>query len=458
MDHKKAGLLIVITASFLTPFMLSSVNVALPLIAEEFSMDAVLLNWVATSFLLAAAIFLVPVGRVADIYGRKKIFSVGVLLYTVSSLLCGIATSPFMLLGSRVLQGVGSAMVFGTTIAILTSIFSSSERGKVLGINVASVYLGLSLGPFLGGVLSQNLGWRSIFLVNVPLGVLIMGLVVWRLEGEWAEARGEKFDLRGSLLYALALVVLMTGFSFLPQAKGALLVILGVGGILSFVFLESRHESPVLNIELFSRNRVFALSNLIALINYSATFAVTFLMSLYLQYIKALPPQTAGLVLVTQPVIMAIFSPFTGKLSDRSDPGRVVTLGLSLTFAGVLSLSFLGKNTTMASVMASLLLLGAGFAFFSSPNTNAIMSSVAKKYYGVASGMVGTMRLVGQMLSMGIAMVVFAVYMGRVEITPDQYPLFLKSVRATFSILSFFCLGGIGASLIRGRVFRPEDR
>jgi len=449
---KRAALLVATLGAFLTPFMGSAVNLALPRIGQAFSMDAVLLGWVATAYLLAAAMFLVPFGKIADIHGRKRVFTYGVLTLTLASFLSAVSTSGTMLICFRVLQGIGSAMIFGTGIAILTSVFPAGERGRALGINVAAVYLGLSLGPFLGGLLTQHLGWRSVFLVNVPLGLTIIALVWWQLDGEWAEARGEGFDLVGSIIYSLSLVAIMYGFSALPAMLGALLILVGVVGIVAFVWWEARVEYPVLNMALFRGNTVFAFSNLAALINYSATFAVAFLMSLYLQYVRGLSPQSAGLVLVSQPIVQAIFSPFAGRLSDRVDPRTVATAGMGFTVVGLVLLTGLDDDTSLPFIVAILMLLGFGFALFSSPNTNAIMSSVEKRFYGVASATLGTMRLIGQMFSMGIAMLVFSVLMGKAQIAPENYPSLLASAKLAFTIFAILCFGGIFASLARGRI------
>ena len=450
--NKRVALLVATLSSFLTPFMSSSVNIALPSIGNEFSMDAVLLNWVATSYLLAAAMFLVPFGKIADIKGKKKIFSCGILIYTLSSFLSAISTSAVTLVSFRILQGIGSAMIFGTGVAILTSVFPSGERGKVLGINAAAVYLGLSLGPFLGGFLTQYFGWKSIFLANVPLGLIILIFVLWKLKGEWAEAKGEKFDLIGSIIYSLSLAAIMYGFSLIPAISGLWLVIVGTFVLLLFVRWEIKVENPVLDISLFRNNTTFALSNLAALINYSATFAVGFLLSLYLQYIKALSPQNAGLILTSQPLAMAIFSPFAGRLSDRVEPRIIASAGMTLTAVSLSLFTFLNEKTTLEFVAASLILLGFSLALFSSPNTNAVMSSVERRFYGVSSATLGTMRLTGQMLSMGIAMLIFAIYIGKVQITPEHYSLFLTSMKTSFVIFAVLCFGGILASLARGKV------
>ncbi|MCX6680404.1 MAG: MFS transporter [Methanothrix sp.] len=456
-DIRKCALVIATLTSFLPPFMASSINIALPAIGAEFSMDAILLGWIATSYLLSAAVFMVPFGKIADIYGMKKVFFIGLFIFTASSLVAFFAPTSTILIGSRILQGIGSAMIFGTGTAILVSVFPLQERGKILGINAASVYLGLSLGPFLGGLLTEYFGWRSLFLINVPLGLIPLALGMWKLKGEWAGAREDRFDLTGSAIYSLMLVAVMFGFSLLPAWQGAALVLVGVATFFLFIRWESGVACPVLDVRLFKNNRVYAYSNLAALISYSATFAITFLLSLYLQYIKGLAPDQAGLIMLAQPAMMAIFSPFTGRLSDKMEPRLVATAGMALTFVAVLAFVFLSRETSLFFIVACLITLGLGLALFTSPNTNAIMSSVEPRCYGVGSATLGTMRLVGQVASMSFVMMVFSLYLGKVEITPQYYPLFLSSVKVAFAVFSALCILGIFASLARGKLRKGEQ-
>jgi len=454
---KRAALLVATLSALLTPFMGSAVNIALPAIAKEFALNAVTLSWVATSYLLAGVVFLVPFGRIADIYGRKNVFLLGTIIYTAASLLCALSFSAPVLIFSRVVQGLGGSMIFATGVAILTSVYPPNERGRVLGINVASVYLGLSIGPFLGGFLTQHFGWRSIFWAVCPLGVLIVLVTLGKLKGEWREAQGEKFDYIGSLLNCLMFLALIYGFSLLPVASGWYLVLLGLLGIFLFVKYELRTESPVIDIRLFRSNPSFAFSNLAALINYSATFAVGFILSLYLQYLRGFSAQRAGLILIAQPVVQAVFSPFAGRFSDQIEPRVIASAGMGITFIGLVLLTFLRANTPLWFIVLSLVILGLGFAFFSSPNTNAIMSSVDRKFYGVASGIVGTMRLTGQMLSMGIIMMILALFMGRTQINSQNLQLFLKSSQTAFVVFAVLCFWGILASLVRGNMHDPKD-
>jgi EmrB/QacA subfamily drug resistance transporter len=454
--EKLTALTIASLSSFITPFMISSINIALPVIGKEFEADAVILSWVATSYLLAAAVSLVPFGKLADIYGRKKIYMIGMTILTLMSFFSAISVSAPMLIVFRIFQGAGSAMVFATGIAILSSVYPPHERGKVLGIAVAAVYMGLSCGPFFGGFLTQHLGWRSIFLINIPFGVVIILLIIFKLKGEWKGAEGQKFDLTGSIIYGTAIFAFMYGISILPTAMSVILILTGVIGLVAFVKWELVVASPVFEVNLFVTNRTYAYSCLAALINYSATFAVAFLLSLYLQYIKGLPPQVAGMVLVASPIMQAAFSPLAGRLSDRIEPRVISSLGMGLTALGLVLLIMLNNHTSLLYIISSLLILGFGFALFSSPNMNAIMGSVDKRLYGIASASVGTMRLLGQMLSMGVVTLIFSLYIGRAQITPQSYSMLIKSVRVAFLVFSCFCAGGIFFSLYRGRL-RPGD-
>jgi EmrB/QacA subfamily drug resistance transporter len=448
---KRIVLLIAVLAGFLTPFDGSAVNIALPAMGAEFHMDAIALSWIATAYLLAAALFLVPFGKIADIYGRKRIFLYGVAIFSLASFIMTMVPSTNLLIAVRILQGLGGAMIFGTSVAILTSVFPPGERGKALGIYITAVYFGLTVGPFLGGVLTQYLGWRSIFFVNVPIGIIACILILWKLEGEWAECVGERFDLAGSVIYGLALVAVMYGFSLVPDSTGIVLIAGGVIIGIIFALYEMRIPAPVLDMRLLTKNRVFAFSNLAALINYSATYAVTFLLSLDLQFTKGFSPEHAGLILIVQPAAMAVVSPLAGRLSDRIDPQIVASAGMAFTALGLFMLAFLTESTSLWYMLTCLVVLGVGLGLFSSPNTNAIMSAVEKRYYGVASGMNGTVRLVGQMLSMGVAMMLFSIIIGRVEITPEYYPQFIRSLQYAFILFTVLCLLGIAASLKRGK-------
>ena len=295
-------------------------------------------------------------------------------------MLAGLAPTAGVFLFARVLQGMGGAMVFGTSVAILTSVFPPHRRGWVLGINVAATYSGLSMGPFIGGLLTQSFGWRSVFLINVPLGLLVLAALWLKMHQEWAECRGEPFDWKGSLGYSLMLTAFMLGFTWLPGRRGAAMLIIAAAAFAAVLPPGIAGSAPDFPSRGWpAHNTVFAFSNLAALVNYSATFAISFLLSLYLQYIKGFTPRTAGLVLIAQPVVMALFSPLAGRLSDRLEPRVVASLGMGLCAAGLFAFAWLGQTSGLGFIVVALVLVGFGFALFSSPNTNAIMGSVAKK-------------------------------------------------------------------------------
>ncbi len=449
---KRTALLAAIVSSFLSPFVVSATNIALPAIALEFRMNAVLLTLVPMAYILSGAIFLLPLGRIADIYGRKRLFVWGAGIFAASSIFCSLASSGEMLIILRAFQGIGSAMVFGIGVAILISVFPASDRGKVLGLALGAVYVGLSVGPLLGGFMTEQLGWRSIFLFTGLVASIVTVSVLWKLKGEWAEARGEPFDAIGTAVYCPGVTAVMYGFYLLPGKEGILFLALGIAALWLFLKWEMRVEFPVLDWRLFRYNRVFLLSNLAMVVNYGATYAIGFLISLYLQYTKNLSPQNAGLILMAQPVVQALFSPYAGKLSDRVEPQVVASCGMGLTVIGLAIFVFLGEETPLWFVAVILALHGLGFALFSSPNTNAVMGSVDTRFYGVASGIASTMRLMGNSFSIGTVTLVFSLYVGQVRITPEHYPAFLMSVQVIFAVFALLCFVGVFASLARGRM------
>jgi MFS family permease len=448
-SFKKSVLLVTTFAAFLVPFLSSAVNLALPSIGKELHASAISMSWVISSFLLSSAIFLMPFGKLGDIIGRKKIFSLGILLFTISTFLILFSHSIYSLIVLRIFQGLSSAMIYGTSMAIITSVFQPGERGKAMGINLTATYLGLSCAPPVGGLLTQYLGWRSIFAFLVPFGIISLILIQRRIKAEWAEAVGESFDWRGSFLYGIALASFMWGFSRLPSSLGWIFIVTGI--LMAFVFLsfENKITNPVFDVRLILKNRVFAFSGIAALINYSATSAIGFFMSLYLQYLKGLDARTAGLIMISQPVAMMLLSPVAGKLSDKKNPGVIASVGMGITASGLILLCFISAETPDFLIVLLLLLMGIGFGIFSSPNSNAIMSSVEKRHLGIASGVVGTMRMVGQMMSMGIAMMLISMYIGSQTINPATYPGLISAMRTGFVIFSILSVLGIFASLAR---------
>jgi len=428
----------------------SSVNLAIPTIGKQFGAGAFELGWVVTGYLLASAAFLLPFGKAADILGRRKVFQAGIVSFLISSCLCGLSPTIEVLIATRVLQGISSAMIFGTGIAILTSVFPAAERGRVLGINSASVYVGLSMGPVVGGALNHYLGWQSIFFANAAIGLIAL-YFVRKLKGEWIGAPGEKFDFRGSVLYSAGLILLMYGVSSLTNSSWAVTCILvGAATLIVFAFYEMRQKYPLFNFRLFIGNTTFTFSNIASLINYSASFAVGYLLSIYLQTVSGIDSQSAGFILLAQPIVMAVLSPVTGRLSDTVSCRKLASAGMAVTVVALLAFSQIGVGTGFAFLVFSLMIFGAGLALFSSPNTNAVMGAVDRCFYGVASSTLGTTRLVGQAISMAIVTLVMAFYLGNSQLAtvpPDRLAASIKTLFYIFAALSFV---GVFASLARG--------
>ncbi|MBN1157943.1 MAG: MFS transporter [Bacteroidales bacterium] len=444
-------LVVIMLSSFFNPFMGSAVNIALPSIGDELSMNAVSLSWIAMSFLLSSATLLVPFGKLADIIGRRKMLLWGNLFFVLATFLCSLSFTGTMLVTSRFLQGIGSAMMLSSSMAIVITAFPHEIRGRIIGLNTMAVYVGLSAAPWLGGILTQHLGWRSIFYTNGIAGLLVILGILFGVRAEWAEARNDRFDFKGSLVYVTSMLALMYGFSKLPGNLAVGLTVVGVVGLASFIVIEQRVQFPVLSINLFSNNRIFAFSNLAALINYAATFGITFVLSLYLQNIKGLTPGDAGFLLMTQPVLMAITASVSGRLSDRIDSRILSSLGMAVIVVGLLLMIFLKTGTSDLYLIISLIVLGFGFGLFSAPNTNSVMSSVGKKHLGVASATLGTMRATGQMFSMAIAAMAIHVFIGDAQISIQNALPFMKSLRIIFLIFAILCFFGIFASLARGK-------
>lgn len=444
-------LFVAVVAAFCMSFAGSSVNVALPLIGDDYHLGGVALNWVVTSFLLASSILVMPLGKLGDLWGRQRVFLAGMVVYAVGSVASWAAPGVEVLLVARITTGVGAAMAAATSMAVLVAAYPASQRGRVLGLNVAMVYFGLSAGPALGGLWIEVWGWRSLFALHGGLAVIVVVLMVFWMKGNDREQSRGTFDALGSLLFAGGMLLLLLGLSNLPGPLGLVLTAAGTVILVLFWVVETRASDPILPVALLTKNRVFAFSNMAALLSYSATFAVAFFLSLYLEVVRGLSPAAAGALLITQPLVQALVSPLTGRLSDKVSPGLLASLGMGLTALGLAGLAFLDSATPLGWVLAALVLLGLGFGIFSSPNTNSIMGSVSKSQLGVASATVSTMRSVGMMLSMGLALILLSLFLGQARVSPEAVLPFLAAQHWALGTSALLCALGIFASQARGR-------
>ena len=454
---KTYTLITVTVAAFLSPFAGSALNLALPVIGNEMHGSTLLLSWAVSGYVLASAAFLIPLGRLSDIVGRSKIFILGQGIFTATSLLCALARSMTVLIAARCIEGMGAAAMFGTGMAILSSVFPARERGKALGVYTCTIYAGLSLGPSLGGIMTHYLGWRSIFVFATIVAAANFTLSALKVQRPAREKiKKEPYEFTSAVLYTAGIIAFLYGISSVGVNSGAKHILLaGLVALIIFVLVELRAAHPLLNLRLF-RNATYFFSNLAALINYSSTYAIGFIFSLYLQVVKGYDAQVAGMILLIQPAMQALLSPYAGTLSDRVDPRFLASMGMTVITAGLLLFSFISPCFPIWLVMANLALLGIGFGLFSSPNSNAIMGSVDQEFYGVASSTLSTMRNTGQALSMAMVTLIISMYLGDVQLTPAFSAEYVLAARTACLVFAVICGVGIFASLARGKTIREK--
>jgi len=451
----------------MTPLDSSIVSIALPSIASNLQIDYATVIWIPTSYLLCLSALLLIFGRFADTRGRRRPFILGFALFTIASALCATSQNGVQLIFFRSVQGLSAAMVSATAPAIVTDAFPD-QRGKALGINAMAVYGGLSTGPTLGGFLVQYLGWRWIFFINLPIGIFVVTLSLWKLKESIALDKKERFDLVGAGTFSTALAAFLLALTLGPDYgwKGigiaGLLVLTGVAFFLFIVAERRIGERAMFDISLISRNRLFASANLTALLNYTSMFGVTFLMSFYLQRILGFGPAKAGIVLLSMPLTMAMLSPVSGWLSDKFGSRVLSSAGMALTCLALFMLSTLTVTFPAFYVVLMLLVLGLGMGIFSAPNTSSVMGSVGKNRLGVAAGTLSTMRFTGQSLSIAIMGAVTATAIPSTilsglligiqsDIGTVATEAFVEGIHRAFFVSGFIAALGVFTSLVRGK-------
>jgi EmrB/QacA subfamily drug resistance transporter len=405
--------------AFMGPLDGSIVSVALPAMSPSLRLSFGAAMWVQAAYLLAVAVLLIPLGRLADQHGRVRFYLIGTAVFTLGSLLAALSMSGAWLIAARIVQGGGAALMVATSAAIVTAVFPPQERGKALGINVMAVYIGLTIGPPLGGILVDTLGWRWIFLINLPIGIIVL---VW---GWFMLPRSEhvqgapRVDFAGAALLATFLISLLVPLTFAPEWGWAApltsgLLVLSAVALVGFVIVERRVKSPVLDLDLLLRNRLFAAANLAALLNYMALYAISVLTAIFLQIVQGRSASLTGLLILSQPLLMAVLSPFSGRLSDRIGSRVLATGGMVTIALGMVLLAAMPNDAPVWQVAGYLAIVGLGMAAFSAPNTSAIMGSVRRDQLSVASAFIGTMRTTGQALSVAVLGGIAASQLGRV--------------------------------------------
>lgn len=448
--QQRNTIFVAVVTAFITTFMGSALNLSIPNIEKDFGVSAAAVGWTVTVYMLSCAALTVPLGRIADIYDRKKILWLGIMLFAVSSAGAFFSFNMAMLIVLRGAQGVGASMIFSTNLAILAGAFDEDTRGRVLGYATASTYAGLSAGPVLGGFLNHILGWKSIFAAAAIISAAAFYCAFKKLPADKKEGRAKELDKKGSLLYIGAVVLSIYGLSELAAGvKGIAVMLCGFALFWCFIKAENGTESPVIKTELFTENRAYAFSNVAALINYGATFAVSYLISLYLQVAMDFGSQKAGLVLIVSPALMALLSPLSGRLSDRVSPHLLAGTGMGICGGAAAVFAFISESSPLWIIICGLVLSGTGMALFSSPNTNGVLASVEKSDYGVATSVLATMRSIGHAMSMAVITSVARIKLGEGSMRDVEIHLLISVLHICFLIFTVLCIAGIFMALVR---------
>jgi EmrB/QacA subfamily drug resistance transporter len=463
--YRRTVLLIACIGALMAPLDSTIVSVSIPTIATSLNMDYASIIWVPTGYLVALAVLILSMGRLSDIRGRKPIFIAGFVIFVAGSFLCSIAQNGAELIVFRIMQGVGAACFGATATAIVTDIFPRNERGKALGINAMAVYIGLSAGPPLGGILTHAFGWPSIFYINIPIGILVIVLATFKMKESMLTPKKERFDLLGLVTFSIGLIALLVALTvgdmlgWISISVLALFLV-AIVFLVAFYLIEKRLGCrAMLDITMIMKNRLFATGNISALLNYTAFFGVSFLISFYLQKVLGMSVLDAGFILLIMPVVMAVLSPFSGLLSDRIGSRALSSIGMVLVGVGLLWMSALSVSSETSYVSIGLFIIGLGMGIFASPNTSAIMGSVRKSQLGVASGTLATMRFVGQASSLAIMGAIVSTIAGTgvisslfIGVAPTSIVSgeFVTGMSYAFIVSALIAFLGAGTSLMRG--------
>jgi MFS family permease len=436
---KRLVQIIAALGSVIAPFMVASLIVATPLIGKEFSADVALLGWITASFFLVAGALLVPFGRIADIRGSKKVFTAGMGVYLVAALVCMFAPGVQVLIAGRVLTGIGAAMVFGTSIALLSLVFPEKERGAALGINIAAMFAGFGAGLLAGGAITYYTSWRGIFAIVAVIAAVNLVLILSMVRGECELARTSDYDPYGMFLFISGVLLFMYGLSEISTLRGFVILIAGSGALAGFYLWERRCSHPLIPPELFSSDN---LSHAVGtnILFQGSGFGITLILSLYLQYVNGMDSRTAGIVLLISQLLLIGFGPYSGRLSDRYPPHRVAAAGCLANGIAMLLLVPIGETTFLPLIVLSLALNGLGFALFMPAVVKWALLGIPREHYGILSGGTETARLVGISLSNAVIIIIFGLIMGDAPVSQENVFLFLSAARwaiVLYAVMAF---------------------
>ena len=433
--------------SFFAVFLSAGIVLGVPSIASEFGMNNIVQNWIITIALLVVAVFTLPAGQISGKFGVKKSLVAGVLIFLLASIGACLSFSTESFLFFRVMQGIGGAFSNVASMAMVVQAIKPQNRGKALGFTVTGVYLAGSLSPVICGFLVYNLGWRSMFYFVVPFFVVCIALMIWKIPGDWKTYENDKIDSIGYLIYGLGILLFIYGFTSLMNMTGKICAVIGFIMLSAFGYYETRVNTPAFNMKLF-KNMKFTSSNIAALCSYLAIAAITTILNYHFQYVRGWNAQMSGLILIITPIIMAVMAPNAGKLSDRIHPQKLAAIGMSIATVTLVILMFLDANTPLYIIVIAMVLQGIGMGLFTSPNTNAIMSSVPPKETPNASAAQSAMRTIGQTMSLGLLTLIFAWVMGSLKLSSQYAGMIVQASQLICLICTIICIIAIFASLV----------
>jgi EmrB/QacA subfamily drug resistance transporter len=417
IENKWLVLLAIGVGTFMSALDGSVVNTILPVVTEYFQTDVATIEWVITAYLLVVSGLLLSVGRLGDLRGNKVAYIIGFVIFVIGSALCGLSPTPVFLIASRSLQAIGAAMLFANSPAILTKNFPASQRGQALGLQGAMTYLGLTTGPFLGGWLADTFGWHSVFYINIPIGLIAITLSLIVIPRDTPAGQTEKFDLAGAFTFLVGLVALLFALNqghnlgwTSPLILGLFIASLLILGL--FTWIEMRVPAPMLDLSLF-KQRVFSMSTISPILNYICVYSVLFLTPFYLIQARGLSASQAGLILTSQPIIMALTAPNSGRLSDKVGSRIPTTLGMLILATGLFTLSRLTLNSPFWMVVLGLAIGGLGTGLFVAPNNSALMGDAPRNRQGIAAGVLALSRNVGMVLGIGLTGAIFTTFLSK---------------------------------------------
>ncbi|MDR1768643.1 MAG: MFS transporter [Propionibacteriaceae bacterium] len=469
---KRMTVVVIVCCQFLNSFTGSAMNVAIPTIGAEFHAAAADLGWVVTAYNMCTVALLLPLGRLADLTNRRAIYLLGLGILTAVAEAAAWAPGLDALIVTRVIQGLGASCIFATGQAILLGAVPDDSRGRAIGWSTAAVYIGLSAGPVVGGFITHHLGWRAVFHVIAVIGLVLVGFAATQLPPNAANSASaqpaaapvnpvdpvpaspapslrQRLDLPGMALVTIASLLVTYGLTELPAAPALIALAVGVALLAAFVAHERRTDTPLLPATLWRAGANFVLSNLSALLSYAATFAISYLLAIYLQQVKGLGADLSGVILITSPLVQAVISPWTGRLADRHSPFLLASLGMGLCAAGLVVFAFLDPGTPLWLILAVLAVIGFGFGLFATPNTTAIMSMTPPADHGLTNAFISMVRNLGMVCSMAVITVLVRASFGDAEIATAPVPVITNTMRLAFAIFAGICAVGVFTSLNR---------